>query len=295
MTKVNDIPKQADLYWPVIRAFKELHSSRQEQLVEKVCEIIELKEEDMSTLRGEGPTTEISYRISWVKDSLKRVGILETPERGLWNLTEKGRRIKKKETSGLYAEVQALIKRQRQITSGVKKGASREIGAGDQAPEYLDEAWKGEILDAVRAMSSEGFEFLASLLLAKLGFHDLVVTPNSHDGGVDVQGLMKEDNGIVSRPVLVQCKRHKYDNPVGSPAIRDFRGTVEGRAAIGIFITCGRYTGPARDEADREGAIRINLVNGEQLADMLKKARLGVEVEEREYVTVKPEFFMKIK
>ena len=296
MTKANKIPKQADLYWPVIQAFKELHSSRQEQLVEKVCTDINLSERDISILHGKGPTTEISYRISWVKDSLKRVGILETPERGLWTLTKKGRHIvSEKEAKGLRSEVRALIKKQRKITYGTKKRASRKSAPDDQGPEYLDEAWKGEILDAVRSMTPSAFEWLATLLLSKSDFHDLVVTQQTRDGGIDVQGFMKEGKGIVRRPVLVQCKRYNERKKVAPKEIRDFRGAVEGRAEIGIFITCGKYSDDARKEAVREGAIRINLVDGEQLADMLKKAELGVKVEEREYVTVKPEFFAEIE
>ena len=292
MTKPHKIPSQRDLYWPVIQAFRELKSSsRQPQLVEKVCEIIKLSEEDTLLLRGDGPGTEISYRISWVKDTLKRVGILINLERGLWTLTKKGRGITSKEEAGkIWDEVQALWKKA-QRGSRTEKGSSGRSDADVQEPEYLDDAWVGEVLNAVAAMESDAFERLAKILLSKLNFDDLVVTPRTRDQGIDILGVMKEGDGIVCRPVLVQCKRYKPDNKVTPKEIRDFRGTVQGRSADAIFITSGTYTDEAHKEALREGAIRINLVDGEQLAHMLKKAGLGVEVELREYVTVKPDFF----
>lgn len=296
MTKTDNIPKQSDLYWPVIRAFKALQSScRQKQLVEKVCKDLKLTNKAKSELWADGPTTMIAYRISWVKDSLKRVGVLETPERGLWTLTKKGRGIaSEKEAKKLYAEVQALIQRQKRSTSGAKKGVSRKSKAEDQGPEYLDEAWKGEILDAICAMKSRAFERLIKLLLSKLGFDDLVLTPHSGDGGIDVKGVVKEKNGIFSYPVLVQCKRREKGKRVDPTFVRDFKGALKEMnesSAIGIFITSGNYSDEVQKNAKK--GVPVNLVNGDQLAEMLKDAGLGVKVETREIVTVMKDFFEK--
>jgi restriction system protein len=44
-------------------------------------------------------------------------------------------------------------------------------------------------------------------------------------------------------------------------------------------------------EATRDGAIAIDLVDGEKLAEKLKELRLGVKVEHVENVTVEDEWF----
>ena len=277
MKKPHKIPSQRDLYWPVIQAFRKLQSSsRQPQLVEKVGEIIKLSEDDMSFLRGNGPSTEISYRIGWVKDTLKRMGILITLERGLWSLTPKGRTIKEKDVKKLYDENRKANPPRRRKNA---KDSSPSEEAESEAPENQDEAWKSEVLEAVRSMEPRAFERLTKLLLAKMGFDDLVVTPHSHDKGIDVKGVIEEENGIIRRPVFVQCKRHSENNTVGIDLIERFKGSMDkGRRDVtGIFITSGTYTKPAR-EAAADGMNPIHLVDGHQLAEMLKQAELGVKV-----------------
>ena len=288
MKKPHKIPPQPELFWPVIQAFRKLQSScRQPQLVEKVGEIINLSDDDMSVLHGKGPATEISYRIAWVKDTLKRMGILTTPERGLWTLTRKGRTIKEKDAKKLYDE-NRKANPPRPRKNAKDRSPSKE--AESEAPENLDEAWKGKILDAVRSMDPRAFERLAKLLLSKLGFDDLVVTPHSHDKGIDVKGVIREGGGIIRRPVFVQCKRYSEDNSVGIDLIERFKGSMDKglRDVTGIFITSGTYTKSAR-EAAADGMNTIHLVDGDQLAEMLKQAELGVEV--REAVDVKEDYF----
>ena len=288
MKKTHKIPSQRDLYWPVIQAFRELKSSsRQPQLVEKVGEIINLSEDDMAFLRGSGPLTEISYRIGWVKDTLKRMGILITPERGLWTLTRKGRTIKEKDAKKLYDENRKANPPRRRKNA---KDSSPSEEAESEAPENQDEAWKTEVLEAVRSMKPDAFERLAKLLLAKMGFDDLVVTKSSHDKGIDVKGVIREGNGIIRRPVFVQCKRHSENNTVGIDLIERFKGSMDKglRDVTGIFITSGTYTKPAR-EAAADGMNTIHLVDGDQLAEILKQAKLGVKV--RKVVTVKEDYF----
>lgn len=292
MTKPHKIPPQPELFWPVIQAFRKLQSSsRQPQLVEKVGEIINLSDDDMSFLHGKGPSTEISYRIAWVKDTLKRMGILTTPERGLWTLTRKGRTIKEKEAKKLYDENRKANPPRRRKNV---KDSSPSKEAESEAPENQDEAWKTEVLEAVRSMKPEAFERLAKLLLSKMGFDDLDVTKSSHDKGIDVKGVIKEGNGIIRRPVFVQCKRHSEGNTVGIDLIERFKGSIDKGVlhVTGIFITSGTYTKSAR-EAAADGMNTIHLVDGDQLAEMLKDKKLGVEVNEevREIVTVKEDYF----
>ena len=292
MTKTHKIPPQPELFWPVIQAFRKLQSSsRQPQLVEKVGEIINLSEGDMSFLHGKGPSTEISYRIAWVKDTLKRMGILITPERGLWALTPKGRTIKEKDAKKLYDENRKANPPRRRKNA---KDSSPSEETGSEAPENQDEAWKTEVLEAVRSMKPDAFERLAKLLLAKMGFDDLAVTKSSHDKGIDVKGVIREGNGIIRRPVFVQCKRHSEDNTVGIDLIERFKGSIDKGVlhVTGIFITSGTYTKSAR-EAAADGMNTIHLVDGDQLAEMLKDKKLGVEVNEevREIVTVEKDFF----
>lgn len=95
----------------------------------------------------------------------------------------------------------------------------------------------------------------------------------------------------VSFPVYFQCKR--YRGTVTAGAVRDFRGAMVGRGEKGLLITTGSFTKDAQNEANRDGAPPVELIDGEHLCDLLKDYGLGVTVKQRieEDVEVQPEFF----
>lgn len=78
---------------------------------------------------------------------------------------------------------------------------------------------------------------------------------------------------------------------MGSKEIRDFRGALQGRADKGLFITTGHFTSQASDEATRDGAIAIDLIDGNRLCDLLKEYRLGVNTEMIESVHIQSNWF----
>ena len=134
---------------------------------------------------------------------------------------------------------------------------------------------------------------LCQRLLRECGFVEVEVTGRSGDGGIDGSGILRLQR-LVTVNVLFQSKRYNASNPVGSAQIRDFRGAMQGRTDKGLLITTGRFTADAVKEATRDGAPTIDLIDGDQLVDLLKDLKLGVETELVERVTVKREWFEQI-
>ena len=139
-------------------------------------------------------------------------------------------------------------------------------------------------------MPAESFERLCQRLLRESGFIQVEITGRSGDGGIDGRGVVKLGQ-IISFHVHFQCKR--YRDSISSPLIRDFRGAMVGRADKGIFITTGSFTRDARQEALRDGAPPLDLIDGDDLVKMLKTFRLGVTVREKivEEVSVDKRWF----
>lgn len=100
--------------------------------------------------------------------------------------------------------------------------------------------------------------------------------------------------GLLSFHVIFQCKRYK--GTVSSPAVRDFRGAMVGRADKGLLITTGIFSRDARAEAQRDGTTPIDLVDGPELVRKLADLRIGVEVRERivQDVSIRRAFFSDI-
>ena len=94
---------------------------------------------------------------------------------------------------------------------------------------------------------------------------------------------------LVSFTVLFQCK--KYKESVGSVAVRNFRGAMQGRCDKGLMITTGTFTTDAKKEAVRDGADTIDLIDGQSLCELLKQLRLGVAVKMVEEISVDATWF----
>ena len=292
MPPPRELPTHNELFWPVVRALRQLDgSSDNEQLLEKVVEILGVTDELAAILHKSGPQTELGYRIAWVKSWLKWGEIVDNPQRGIWVLTKQGR-------SANEEEINEVPRRRRAEKSSKQKGMPDEplqaVEDIDQAPpsdeleEFGDDGWRNVLLDVIKGMEASAFERLARLLLLRLGFSHVDLVGRSGDGGIDLIGSVRLNN-VLSFRVLAQCKRYK--DTVGPGDIRNFRGAMQGRTDKGIFITSGRYTREARNEASRDGVPAIDLVDGEAFTTLLKDMNMGVETRMVERVIVNPEFF----
>ncbi|MDE5883650.1 MAG: restriction endonuclease, partial [Oscillospiraceae bacterium] len=137
-------------------------------------------------------------------------------------------------------------------------------------------------------MNPYAFERLTQLLLRECGFDDVHVTKKSGDGGIDGTGKLKI--GILSFQVAFQCKR--YRGVVGSPEIRDFRGSLTTNIEKGIFITTGSFSKQAVEEASTPGKQRIELIDGENFISKL--AEFGIGLKERKDYEIDENFFNTI-
>ena len=226
--------------------------------------------------------SEIEYRLHWARTHLKAIGAITNSARGVWTITEKGKSI----TSD---QVQADTKAWRaQVQLRAKERPDGAHDPGPEAPEP-EETWRDQLIDRLLSVSPEGFERLAQRLLREAGFSNVTVLGKSGDGGIDGVGVYRLS--LVSFPVYFQCKRYKGTVTAGT--VRDFRGAMAGRGEKGLLITTGSFTKDAQNEANRDGAPPVELLDGERQCDLLKDYRLGVEVRQRteEEVVVDPEFF----
>ena len=128
-------------------------------------------------------------------------------------------------------------------------------------------------------------------VLRESGFIQVEVTERSGDGGIDGYGVVRLA-GMLSFRVSFQCKRNK--NTVGPSIVRDFRGAMMGRAEKGLVITTDGFTRDARQEATRDGATAIDLIDGELLTDKLKELGLGVKTTMVEDVEIDDTWFASV-
>ena len=256
-------------FLPIISALKKLGGSGTiTEVKDTLIEILNIPEEKLEEKYKSG-VSKIDNQINWSKVYLTRGGLIDISDQNIWSLTEKSLK------SELSDEDVLLIFKQ--IHSGfvAQRGKSKKTKSlVDIEPPLEIQPHKEELLSILQALPPDGFERLCQRLLRASGFSKVVVTGKSGDGGIDGEGIL-EINPLVSLKVIFQAKRYK--GAVSASQIRDFRGAMQGRAEKGIFITTGRFTQEAKNEALREGAPPIELVDANKLTVLFEQRKLGLK------------------
>ncbi len=284
------IPKWNEMFSPTIAALKSLGGSGTvQEIVDKVVELEEFSEDQLAVPHGDTAKTEIEYRLAWARTNLKNLGALENSARGVWSITEYGRSASEPELVVRDREWRRELAAKRAAAKG-RPTTTVESDDDDEVPEEIQElSWKQQLLERLMAMPPDGFERLSQRLLREAGFVNVTVTGKSGDGGIDGVGVYRVS--LVSFQTFFQCKR--YRGTVPPSAVRDFRGAMTGRGEKGLLITTGSFSKDAKNEATRDGAPPVELIDGDQLCDLLKSYDHGVRTIERIHqdVVISPEFF----
>ena len=249
--------------------------------------MLKLSDEDIAEIHR-GNRSKFSYRLAWARNYLKRFGILENSARGVWALTPEGLLTRSVDREVVRKHVLSLDRPS-------ESQSKQDHGKSTESPtsELEEMSWEDDLLETLKQMPPDAFERLCQRLLRESGFIQVEVTGKSGDGGIDGRGVVRI-GGLLSFHVIFQCKR--YQGSVSSPTVRDFRGAMVGRADKGLLITTGSFTKDAKQEAQRDGAPPIDLIDGEALAQKIKELRIGVEVRTKmiEEVVIDKQFFSKL-
>jgi restriction system protein len=287
-----EIPSQFDLMWPTVEALRLSGGSATiSEIADEVIRSEGFTEEQQAIKRKPGDhMSMIEYRLAWARNGLKLAAFIENSSRGVWALTEAGRQVPTEDA--LLADVKRWrAEYNRRYLEKKRAQADTPAATEDEFDEKLDEEsdpdWRDTLLDRLLQMSPSAFERLAQRVLREAGFRDVQVLGRSNDGGIDGVGTLRVS--LISFPIYFQCKR--YRDSVGSGAVRDFRGAMAGRGEKGLLITTGTFTREAQNEANRDGAPPIELVSGQDLAELLRTYDLGVRTELQEVMTVETAFF----
>src|SRR3989344_4655747 len=270
------VPKYDDLFNPLVKAMHDLGGSASvAEIEEKVAEILKLPETDLNELHR-GNTTKLSYRLAWTRNYLKRFGLLENSSRGIWALTNKGSKTKYVDKQ----EVNKVVK-----TNSLTSSKLPHTSTND---EMSEDNWQNDMLEIIKKLSPNEFERLCQRILREAGFIHVQITGRSGDGGIDGIGVIKIA-GFLSFSIIFQCKR--YQGSISSKLIREFKGTMTGRADKGLFLTTGRFTREAKAEAIRDGSIPIDLVDGREFVEKMKELGLGVQITTEEVIKITRDWF----
>jgi restriction system protein len=256
---------------PVLVALKELGGSgRPKEVIEKVAKNENIPDKIREETIRNG-SSKFDNQVAWARQYLVYEGLIDNSKRGVWTLTPLG-----KKTTLTEEESHKIFLKRVAIFQELRKDKGNE-----ETTEELEEVVEKQInndnanlLDVLKSLSPIGFEHLCKRLLREHGFENLEVTQRSRDEGIDGYGTL-ELNPFISIKIVFQCKRYK--GTVSREKIGDFRNAVMGRADKGIMITTGNFSEDAKREAERDGVIPIDLIDGEKLVELFEQVELGLK------------------
>ena len=244
------LPKQKDVEIPLLEVLVEIGGQGRPKdiypLVRK--KIPQIQDEDLLETLPSG-TNKWTNSIQWVRQSLIQKGEMSSPSRGIWAITDKGRkRLDKKENS------------------------EKSFSFVEVYEDY-ESSFRSLLLDKINELTPRQFELFARKVLQAYGFGDVNVTGLSSDGGIDGYGKLRL--GLASMSVAFQCKR--WEGSVGRPEVDKFRGAIQGEFEQGIFFVTSDFTSQAREASLRKGAVPIILLNGESIVGLMIQKGIDVE------------------
>ena len=261
-------------FGPLLEALRQLGGSgTPDEVVERVASDLGVPDEVQNELL---PSGEPRYRnqVAWARFYLVQEGLLDSSKRGVWSLTERGRRthLSLEDARRIRSKWVRVFQERRRTSQRTDVEAQSEAIAEGSVEQLGNH--RQEVLDLMQNLPPAGFEQLCQAILREAGFIEVSVTGRSGDQGIDGHGTL-QINPLVSFRVLFQCKR--YRESVAASHVRDFRGAMAGRADKGIIITTGSFTAEARREGSRDGVPPIELIDGDKLVDMLENLELGLQ------------------
>ena len=288
------IPDYQTLMLPVLQLASDGQEHKFRDAVEQLSLYFQISDAEQMEMLPSGTQSVFGNRVGWARSYLKQAGLLTTPRRGYFAITERGRQVLKtnppKLTAALlgqYPEFQAFKTRRRPKADAADRMAefSPDFMLDNTPEDILASAYRllrqnleQEVLDTIKELPPTFFEKLVIDLLVKMGYggnrQDAGrAIGKSGDGGID--GFLNEDR-LGLDVIYIQAKR--WETNVGRPEIQKFAGALQGqKARKGIFITTSGFTREARDYASAIET-RIILVDGERLATLMVEHNIGVSL-----------------
>lgn len=284
------IPDFQTLMLPFLRHTADGQEHSAPETEDQLAAKFNLSETERNELLSSGKQTRFGNRVAWVKLHLLKAGLLESPRRAVFKITDRGQQVLQANPERInmaflrqFPEYMAFL---RPAGTPETKELSEPPEIIEKSPrELLDDAYlrlrnalKAELLEKVRQIHWRFFEHVVVELLVKMGYGGSVkdageVTKATGDGGID--GLIKEDK-LGLDVIYLQAKRYDAGNKIGRPDIQSFVGALEEKRAMkGIFITTSSFASTAHDYVKNIGK-KIILIDGEQLAGLMIEYGVGV-------------------
>lgn len=287
------IPDFQTMMLPILKILSDGQKRRNGDISKEIANHFSLTDEEKRELLPSGSQRTHQNRSNWAVSYLNGAGILERPQRGVYQISEKGKELLDSNPEKINVQTLSEISQFSKWLKGGKGSklkssstgkANESLSVTDKTPDEtieilareINDQLASELLDQLGKMDPFKFEQLIVDLMLAMGYGGSraeagKVTQASNDGGID--GVINEDR-LGLDTIYLQAKR--WENAVGRREIQSFVGALAGRQAHkGVFITTSSFGKNAIEYANTVSQ-KIILINGERLAQLMIDFDIGV-------------------
>jgi restriction system protein len=248
-----------------------------------------LTQAEQDELLPSGRQTRFANRVAWAKAYLEQGGLVTSPQRGHFLITDRGRKVLKSPPKRIdikfldqYPEFLEFrtAKSTTEKPSAPVASETAEAGTPEEVLETahgrIEASLASEVLARVKNGSSTFFEHLVVELLLRMGYGGSRADAGQAVGKAGDEGI----DGVISEDrlgldiVYLQAKR--WNGSVGRPEIQKFVGALHGkRAKKGVFITTGSFSSEAVAYVEHIDP-KVVLIDGHRLAQLMIDFEVGV-------------------
>lgn len=281
------IPDFQSIMLPLLRFAADGTQHTQNEAVAALAKEFELSEDELKQLLPSGTQPVFSNRVAWARSYLKQALLIETVQKGVFKITQRGLDVLKQEPARIdirflkqFPDYEARRLQNRKGKDEVPESQSSTPAEQlEEAYQILRDTLAAEVLAQLKSASPNFFEKVVVEVLVKMGYGGSrqdagQAIGRSGDEGID--GIIKEDR-LGLDIIYIQAKR--WDGSVSRPEIQKFAGALQGkRARKGIFITTSEFTQTAHEYVASIDS-KIILIDGQQLAHHMIDFGVGVATE----------------
>lgn len=277
------IPKYFEMYKSFLKTLLDGQEHPYIDVKNQVIKDFNLSQSDLAELLPSGKQTIFSNRIGWCRTYLKKAGLIDSPSRAHFVITDEGKHIFETvntitdDTLRMFPSfidfIGGDITHNRSSEVTVKNCEETPQETLERVHSELNSVLRAELLMRIYQNSSDFFEKLVVELMEKMGYGRGEVTQRSRDEGID--GIIYQDK-LGFDVIYVQAKRYDLDKTVGRPELQKFGGALPEKNAKGLFVTTAKFSADAKQYANER---HIILIDGQGLAQLMIEYEYGVSTE----------------
>ena len=298
------VPDYQSIMLPLLKIAGDGNEHSKNEAIERLAQQFGLSENERSEMLPSGTQRKFDNRVSWARTYMQKALLLSSSGRSKFRITERGMQVLKENPPTIndkflrqfpeflafktHANRDGKIEENNNSTQEILEKTSQTPQEILEASyQNLRQTLAQELLERIKNSPPKFFESLVVDLLVAMGYGGSrkdagQAVGQVGDGGID--GIIKEDK-LGLDAIYLQAKR--WEGTVSRPVVQGFVGALIGKKARkGVFITTSNFSQQALDYANGTENLKLILIDGEQLAQLMIDYDVGV-TEESMYIVKK--------